>query len=408
MSSTTLRTTALSIAALGLTVTVSANDEYEFHLVTSFNPSYSLAETALHVINADNVALGTDTFGDFLWNEADGKVQLPFAGVNSLNNLGWVNYGHVLYDPATAVEIAIPAPSSTYYLKTLLDLNDQMVGVGVSSHGGPGCEPFDCTYDCARAFVWDAANGSRHVGPADLKAFHAVNNSNVAVGVIIVNCDDNRGVVYDVDSDQMLVNLSDLLPPLELLGIPAQVWPVDINDAGQVVGLATSGNQPEKPFVWSEADGFTYLPTIPGGEYGYMSVNSINNAGAVVGDALDYDAGRWTSWVWDPINGIRVLEDLVQEPTNFQIENANGINDEGWIVGSGHFGPGWATQKGFVLKPIAPPQLTGDVDLDGVVGVNDLVELVLSWGPCDGCPGDINGDGTIDVSDLVLVVLNWG
>ncbi len=391
-----------TLALLTLTGIASANAQYEFHLVESFNPDYDLAETIVFDINNDDVGLGSDTFGGFLWTEADEKIQLPWNGANSINNLGWVNYGHVLYHPDTQEQIDVPEPSSQYSIQVLLDLNDVMVGVGVASHTGSGCEPFDCPYDCGKAFVWDEINGSYHVPVPDLKAFHAVNNNNVAVGVIIINCDDNRGVVYDLDTGEM-TNLSDLLPP-NMYGI-AQVWPTDINDAGQVIGLALADNQPERPFIWTEDTGFTYLPTIPGGEYGYMYVNSINNDGVVVGEAMDWNETEWKSFIWDVDNGIRVLETLVDEPLNFEMENARGINDNGWIVGSGHFGPGWETQRGFVLKPVVDT-LPGDLDGDGDVDQADLGILLSCYGTGD-C-GDLDGDGDTDQADLGALLSNFG
>jgi hypothetical protein len=326
--------------------------------------------------------------------------------VSRLKDLVWVNYGHVLYLPETEQEINVPEPSSQYYIQSLLDLNENMVGVGVASYAGGGCEPFNCPYDCGRAFVWNEIDGSYHLDVPNLKALHAVNNDNVAVGVIIVNCDDNRGVVYDLDTDEM-INLSDLLPPVQGLGIPAQVWPTDINDSGQVIGRAISGSEPERPFVWTDADGFTFLPTIPGGEYGYMYVNSINNDGVVIGEALDWSETEWKAFIWDPTNGIRVLEDLVEEPANFLMENAYDINDNGWIVGSGHFGPAWATQRGYVLKPLANETIPGDLDGDGAITVSDLLILLADWGPCIDCPADLDGNDTVDVADLLTLLANW-
>jgi murein tripeptide amidase MpaA len=49
-----------------------------------------------------------------------------------------------------------------------------------------------------------------------------------------------------------------------------------------------------------------------------------------------------------------------------------------------------------------------DVNGDGAVDVQDLVEIITSWGPCPGCPADVNGDGSVDVADLVLVITGWG
>ena len=55
----------------------------------------------------------------------------------------------------------------------------------------------------------------------------------------------------------------------------------------------------------------------------------------------------------------------------------------------------------------------GDTDDDGVVGVLDLLNVLVSW--IFGCPppepfvcGDVNGDGDITFADLLMVFANWG
>jgi hypothetical protein len=53
----------------------------------------------------------------------------------------------------------------------------------------------------------------------------------------------------------------------------------------------------------------------------------------------------------------------------------------------------------------------GDANCDGTVDVDDIVVVVLNWGPCRPgawpCEGDVNGDGTVDVDDVVAVVIGW-
>jgi hypothetical protein len=58
----------------------------------------------------------------------------------------------------------------------------------------------------------------------------------------------------------------------------------------------------------------------------------------------------------------------------------------------------------------------GDANGDATVNVDDLVSVILAWGPCDPkgmCPADVAppgppaGDGQVDVDDLILVILNW-
>jgi hypothetical protein len=410
----TISATSLALAftcAASLTVSAAhAADDYDFFLVTSFNPSYQLAETLVTDINDSNIAVGSDTFGGFYWNESQGKIPLPWNGSKDINNLGWVNFGNFLYHPQTAQSINIPSPSASYPLRNLFDLNDQMDGVGSARHTGSGCEPFNCPYDCGSAFVFSQSLGSRHLNVPNLKALHAINNHNIAVGVIITNCDDNRGIVHDLETDQM-INLSDLLPPIPAIGRPAQVWPVDVNDQGQVIGTAITGNEPERPFLWSlenPGNGFIWLPPIPNGQHGYMDVNAVNNRGEVVGEALDFATSDWKAFIWDPVNGTRTLASLVEEPAEFLLENAYSINDNGWIAGSGHFGPAWATQKGFVLKPHVQPNMPGDVNGDSVVNITDLLAVISQWGPCSGaCAADVTGDQVVNIDDLLVVLNEW-
>ena len=50
----------------------------------------------------------------------------------------------------------------------------------------------------------------------------------------------------------------------------------------------------------------------------------------------------------------------------------------------------------------------GDTDGDGAVDVNDLLNVISSWGACSGCIEDMNGDGAVDISDLLAILDVWG
>jgi hypothetical protein len=58
----------------------------------------------------------------------------------------------------------------------------------------------------------------------------------------------------------------------------------------------------------------------------------------------------------------------------------------------------------------SPKGVLGDVNHDGKVDVQDLIELLLAWGACPptSCPADLDDNGVVDVQDLVLMLLNWG
>jgi hypothetical protein len=79
---------------------------------------------------------------------------------------------------------------------------------------------------------------------------------------------------------------------------------------------------------------------------------------------------------------------------------------------------GWAIANTGTYQVGAPndPALSFDVlyaqnaDLngDGVVNVEDLLQLVAAWGSCDGCVEDINHDGIVGVSDILIAIEQWG
>tara|TARA_B100000959_G_scaffold273403_1_gene323892 strand:- start:509 stop:2314 length:1806 start_codon:yes stop_codon:yes gene_type:complete len=50
-----------------------------------------------------------------------------------------------------------------------------------------------------------------------------------------------------------------------------------------------------------------------------------------------------------------------------------------------------------------------DINSDGFINVNDLLELIGDWGPCnEGCNSDQNEDGYINVLDLLQIIGAWG
>jgi hypothetical protein len=49
-----------------------------------------------------------------------------------------------------------------------------------------------------------------------------------------------------------------------------------------------------------------------------------------------------------------------------------------------------------------------DVTADGTVGIDDLLAVILAWGPCHGvCAADVDADGEVGVDDLLDVIFGW-
>ncbi len=53
----------------------------------------------------------------------------------------------------------------------------------------------------------------------------------------------------------------------------------------------------------------------------------------------------------------------------------------------------------------------GDLDLDGFVGITDMLTLLAEWGVCAdpaSCPADLDGDGTVGIQDFLGLLAAWG
>ena len=62
----------------------------------------------------------------------------------------------------------------------------------------------------------------------------------------------------------------------------------------------------------------------------------------------------------------------------------------------------------FKIIPVVPTISPADLDCSGAVGVKDLLFLLGTWGPCDGCLADIDGDHSVGVKDLLSLLGDWG
>jgi hypothetical protein len=62
-----------------------------------------------------------------------------------------------------------------------------------------------------------------------------------------------------------------------------------------------------------------------------------------------------------------------------------------------------------VEKILCGATCAADTNGSGAVDVDDLVSVILGWGPCGAtCDADVNDSGAVDVDDLVAVILAWG
>ncbi|MHC5113591.1 MAG: FG-GAP repeat protein [Planctomycetota bacterium] len=51
---------------------------------------------------------------------------------------------------------------------------------------------------------------------------------------------------------------------------------------------------------------------------------------------------------------------------------------------------------------------TGDVNGNGSVGFDDILDVIAAWGPCSACPADVDLDGMVGFSDILALIAAWG
>ncbi|MHC5005461.1 MAG: multiheme c-type cytochrome [Planctomycetota bacterium] len=100
---------------------------------------------------------------------------------------------------------------------------------------------------------------------------------------------------------------------------------------------------------------------------------------------------------------IEFLRDAITDPGN----DAGQVAYDQWVA-QGKSAP---VAMDTAIIELAPPG-SPDVDGDGTVTVDDLIDVILAWGPCSDppvpCPADTDCNGTVDVDDLINVILHWG
>jgi probable HAF family extracellular repeat protein len=356
--------TLITAAFLSAAAVAQAQPQYQFTLVEAFTPTYNLRECYLWDINDQGLACGTATrayqvpngtsitYSGLTWTAATEKTPLDaITWPKSVNNDGWVVGARTVFDlPSNSVVATIPYPPGGMSTMEALGVNDAGTVVGYAQ-----------TCVCSNSqgvqqipFVWDATNGTRGVDVPGAKELLRVNAGGVAVGNIRGGM--RSAFSYDVVTGAYTV-LSTLLPPGPF-GTVSTVG-ADVNDAGTIAGSYTV---PEtgfrRGFTWSAVGGFTFFSSFGGLTNADVYPKGINNEGQVVGYA-QFDPNlsvTFHAFVWDAQNGIRNLNALAQGvPAGFIMDRALKINEQGWIVGDGHYGPNWGSSRAFVLRPLTPP-----------------------------------------------------
>jgi probable HAF family extracellular repeat protein len=151
----------------------------------------------------------------------------------------------------------------------------------------------------------------------------------------------------------------------------------DINEAGQVVGYATTASLKYHAFLWDDGV-MTDLGTLPTGST--SKAFGLNNNGQVVGYAFDGSAAggaRNHAFLWE--NG--VMTDIFPEPAH---SVANAINDAGQVVGQHNLNHPYLWEDG---EFIDLGGFAGSDSFGYALDINNAGQVVGSSGVNNGSDG---------------------
>ncbi len=327
------------------------------------------------------------------------------------------------------------------------DINDNGIVVGVSDLGRMEPRPHQ-VFHPSHGFRW-SGGGMTDLGTGmnvtDNSAIHAINNNNVAVGVVGHNSWPTKWEAGAITRLQALdprhyswangINDQGFIVGESkewnswlgkaLLWRPGQTVPenldptnlnvqqstaVDINNNGRIVGATMLAGSTWAPVHWENGQLTRLFAVTPNG--GAMP-SAVNNLGHVVGYMRystqgAYEAFIWTDALYDPsmLAGIYDLQDMIPPNTGWDLTSANDINDSGYIVGSGYHN---GEARAFLLIPDDDP--TADIDADSnrdgdITSDDDGVELSIPGAIIVPNIDDSNNDGIPDSNNDQVDGLN--
>lgn len=326
-----MKTIVAVVAMIGLACPMMAATEYtitEIDMIpgaTSGN-AYDTNNSGVIVGRVRGPEIGGQAFR---WTEAEGMVQLALphgsggAQAFAVNDSGWIvggsqpNYGvgqATIWVPGQAprelgAELAFPE----YYVGSwLMDVNNHGEVVG-----GYALQPPNASMQW-HSFYWSEATGLITIDAFSTYGTTAtgIDDSGVVVGHAQLN--ENRTHAFTWTPAD---GIADIYPDFPNRDYTANA----INDAGKIAGQGEQANGTKVPTLWLDPPGEPIFANIA---YGWAE--DINDNGLIVGRCSYTPSGptREYAFLWDGATTFNVLPGL-----GGNREIAEGVNDDGWIVG---------------------------------------------------------------------------
>ena len=366
--------------------------EYPANTMLELDPSVTTPSIARSINDASQVvgSFGGQSERAFLW------VPIAFAGLppGQMNDLGSLISGGASggYDlsnstsPLYVVGDSEDAPPPTSCAGAFYWRSDSQQMLPLSEQGLP--------------LEWGTAR-ARGVRPQVSQASDALV---VGFGRTCIESSDclepdlKGGVAWDPAT----TNPSRLQIDLGEFGVNSTSEAMDVNTAGQIVGLveASDINCNNRAVFWQNTAAVaTTLETVPPGQIAVASHFNDANPIQVVGTNLDADAA--VVWAADGAGfDYANLNDLTGD-CDLVLLQAMDVNDQGWIVCVAGFDPPTGSTRAVLLTPYG--DCREDLDGNGTVGFSDLTILLNAYGDCPVaqiCTADITGNCSVGFQDL--------
>jgi probable HAF family extracellular repeat protein len=254
----------------------------------------------------------------FTWDSTQGRQDLPTLGGDGLSDAFAVSPEGLIVGDATAPVPGSPRHAFLYDHGTVTDLGtfggELSAARGVNDAGQVvGWADTNDPYDDEHAFLWDSQNGLQDLGTLGGLASDAygINSSGLVVGFSFLEF-GAHAFVWDSMSGMTDIGSGG-----------GRSGAYGVNDLGQVVG-SMNGDA----FLY-DGGTLTDLGTLGHGVAGGMA---INDAGVIVGAAYAHDSWDVHGFVYAD-GAMKDLNLLVSPVPGLTIEAANGINNAGRIVG---------------------------------------------------------------------------
>jgi probable HAF family extracellular repeat protein len=296
----------------------------------------------------------------------------------------------------------LTGPSSTAYG---INASGAVVGNADIPTSDPSFTPF-------HAFLYTTANGIQDLGTLTTAWPEYQNGFSIAYDI------NTQGEVVGIANDASFAYLPFLYDTTNGMRVlprdpnhleaTKEWYAVAINDAGVIGGHVIVATNQSLPYYWPIASATPLAIQMPAG-FPYGEIYGINSSGQMVGVMWDSDGAGAVEhgFIFDPVKGVRDLNDLIPAQSGWLLTYARDINDQGQIVGLGDLN---GEKRGFVLTP-APPAAsavglfrpsdgTFYLDYNGNgVWEGCGVDRCLSIGMNGDIPlvGDWNGSGTSKV-----------